>query len=110
MTVESKKARVERSARIAAILGVWYPDDVHAALDWRTPYELLISTLLAAQATDAKVNQVAPALYARHPDARSMAAATAESIEPLIHATGFFRAKARSVVAGWNVPAPISMS
>ncbi len=97
--MESKKARRERAGRIAATLAAWYPDDIHAALDWRTPYELLISTILAAQATDAKVNEVAPALYAKHPDARSMAAVAPEAIEPLIHATGFFRAKARSVVA-----------
>jgi endonuclease-3 len=97
--VESRKAKAERAARIAKTLAAWYPDDVKCALTWRTPFELLVKTILSAQSTDAKVNEVAPALFARFPDAKAMAAAEAEDVEPLVHATGFFRAKARSVVA-----------
>jgi len=92
--VEEKR---ERAGRIAATLADWYPDDVRAALEWRKPLELLVSTILAAQSTDAKVNEVAPALYERFPDAAALAAAPAEDVERLIHATGFFRNKAKSV-------------
>jgi endonuclease III len=96
---ESRKARAGRASRIAATLAGWYPDDVRCALTWRTPFELLVKTILSAQATDVKVNEVAPALFARYPDAAALAAAEPGDVEPLIHATGFFRAKARSVVA-----------
>ena len=67
-------------------------------LHYRTPFELLVATMLSAQSTDARVNLVTPALFARHPDARSLAAADAADLEPLIHATGFFRQKARSLI------------
>ena len=66
-------------------------------LDFRTPFELLAATILSAQCTDARVNQVAPALFAAYPDARAMAAATPEALEPLIQTTGFFRVKARNL-------------
>jgi endonuclease-3 len=67
-------------------------------LDYRTPFELLAATILSAQCTDARVNAVTPALFARYPDARSLAAAEPEELEPQIQTTGFFRMKARSLV------------
>jgi endonuclease-3 len=67
-------------------------------LDFRTPFELLVATILSAQSTDVRVNQVTPALFARYPDARALAAAEPEAVEPLIVSTGFFRSKARSIV------------
>lgn len=67
-------------------------------LHYRTPFELLVATILSAQSTDAGVNMVTPALFKRYPDARALAAAAPEDIEPLIHSTGFFRAKAKAVV------------
>jgi endonuclease-3 len=67
-------------------------------LDYRTPFELLAATILSAQCTDARVNAVTPALFARYPDARSLAAADPEELEPQIQTTGFFRMKARSLV------------
>ena len=67
-------------------------------LDFKNPYQLLVATILSAQSTDAGVNRVTPALFTRYPDARALARATNEELEPQIHATGFFRAKARSLL------------
>jgi len=67
-------------------------------LRYSTPFELLVATVLSAQTTDAGVNAATPALFARYPDARAMAAADAAEIERLIHATGFFRQKARALM------------
>ena len=67
-------------------------------LRYSTPFELLVATILSAQTTDAGVNAATPALFARYPDARAMAAADAAELERLIHATGFFRQKARALM------------
>jgi endonuclease-3 len=67
-------------------------------LRYSTPFELLVATILSAQTTDAGVNAVTPALFARYPDARLMARADASELEQLIHATGFFRQKARALM------------
>ena len=67
-------------------------------LHFRNAFELLVATMLSAQATDAGVNKVTPALFARFPDARALAAAEAAEVEALIHSTGFFRQKARSLM------------
>ncbi len=66
-------------------------------LDYRNAYELLVATILSAQCTDARVNQVTPALFARYPDAAALARATPEALEPQIQSTGFFRMKARNL-------------
>jgi endonuclease III len=68
------------------------------ALDHRDAFELLVATILSAQCTDARVNQTTPALFARYPDAYSMAGADLSEMETLIRSTGFFRAKARNLV------------
>ena len=67
-------------------------------LHHRNAFELLVATILSAQSTDERVNTVTPALFARYPDARALAAATTAEIEPLILSTGFFRQKAKSLV------------
>jgi endonuclease III len=67
-------------------------------LHYRTPYELLVATILSAQCTDERVNQVTPALFTRYPDARALASATTTELEPQIQSTGFFRAKSKSLV------------
>lgn len=69
------------------------------ALDFSTPFQLLAATILSAQCTDERVNQTTPALFARFPDAPSLAAAPLSEIEDLIHSTGFFRAKAKNLIA-----------
>lgn len=67
-------------------------------LRWTTPFELLVATILSAQTTDQGVNQVTPSLFARWPDARSLARADPVEVEPVIQSTGFFRQKARTIV------------
>jgi endonuclease-3 len=72
--------------------------DADTELNYSSPYELLVATILSAQSTDAGVNRVTPAVFQRYPDARPLANATAAELEPLIHSTGFFRAKAKSLI------------
>jgi endonuclease-3 len=67
-------------------------------LAYRNAFELLVATVLSAQSTDARVNETTPALFARYPDARALAAADPDEVEPLVHATGFFRVKARAII------------
>jgi endonuclease III len=67
-------------------------------LVYRTPFELLVATVLSAQSTDTRVNLVTPVLFARFPTPAALAAAPAEEIEAIIHATGFFRQKAKAVI------------
>jgi endonuclease-3 len=74
-----------------------YPD-AHCALDHRNAFELLAATILSAQCTDKRVNMVTPALFARYPDAASLAAADPADVEEIIRSTGFFRSKAKSLV------------
>lgn len=71
---------------------------VACALVHRNPYELLVSTILSAQCTDERVNRVTPALFAAYPTAAALASADLQSVEDLIHSTGFFHAKAKSLV------------
>jgi endonuclease-3 len=71
--------------------------DATCALHWSTPFELLVATVLSAQATDKKINEVTPRLFARYPDAAALAAADREDLEQVLRPTGFFRAKAKSV-------------
>lgn len=66
-------------------------------LRFTNAYELLVATILSAQCTDERVNQVTPALFRRYPDARALAAATPGELEPQIQSTGFFRSKSRSL-------------
>ena len=67
-------------------------------LNFRNAYELLVATILSAQCTDERVNQVTPALFTRYPDARALARATTGELEPQIQSTGFFRAKSRALL------------
>ena len=72
--------------------------DADTELDYRNPYQLLVATILSAQSTDAGVNRVTPAVFARYPNAAALAQAKAEDLEPLIHSTGFYRSKAKSLM------------
>ena len=98
-------ARAPRTvaARTALAAVVWerlaaeYPD-AHCELDHRNAFELLCATILSAQCTDARVNLVTPALFARYPDAAALAVAEPADVEALVRSTGFFRAKARALV------------
>jgi endonuclease-3 len=85
-----------RAAEYLTRLQSAYPD-ARCSLDHRNAFELLVATILSAQCTDARVNMVTPALFARFPDARAMADADTEELEGLIKSTGFFRSKAKSL-------------
>ncbi len=86
-----------KSARaIYRILFRTYPD-VHCELDFKSPLQLLVATVLSAQCTDKRVNMVTPALFRKYGEAKDFAGADILDIEELIHSTGFFRAKARSI-------------
>lgn len=74
-----------------------YPD-AHCALDHRTPFELLVATILSAQCTDVRVNLTTPALFARYPTPRDLARADSTEVESLIRSTGFFRMKAKNLI------------
>jgi endonuclease-3 len=95
---ESKLKKLERMNAILKSLQKVYPN-AECALHYSTPYQLLIATILSAQCTDARVNIVTPTLFAEYPDAESMASADVEHIEMLIHSTGFYKAKAKNIIA-----------
>lgn len=85
-----------RAAVIFDALDAQHPN-ADTELDYRNPFELLVATILSAQCTDVRVNQVTPALFATYPDPRTLAAVEPEVLEPAIQSTGFFRMKARSL-------------
>lgn len=74
-----------------------YPD-AHCELDFTAPLELLVATILSAQCTDKRVNQVTPVLFARYRTAADYAAAGRDDVEKIIQSTGFFRAKTTSII------------
>ncbi len=90
-------ALLTRAREIEQRLRRLYPD-AHCELDYRSPFELLVATILSAQCTDKRVNMVTPELFRRWPDARSLAAADAPAVEGVIRSTGFFRSKAKSLI------------
>src|SRR5580765_6196973 len=96
----SKKIPVSlrrRAHTINEALKQLYPD-AHCALHHADPLQLLVATILSAQCTDERVNKVTPALFARYPDAATLARAEPEELEPQIQSTGFFRMKSNSLV------------
>jgi endonuclease-3 len=95
--VETPLALTRRARRINAELASLYPH-AHCELDFRSPLELSVATILSAQCTDKKVNEVTPAVFAKYPDAAAYAGAVREELEDMIHATGFFRAKSNSLI------------
>ncbi|MEU3874218.1 MULTISPECIES: endonuclease III [Streptomyces] len=94
---ESRTALVRRARRINRELAELYPY-AHPELDFENPFQLLVATVLSAQTTDLRVNQTTPALFAAYPTPEEMAAADPEKLEQLIRPTGFFRAKAKSLI------------
>ncbi|MFE2745478.1 endonuclease III [Streptomyces scopuliridis] len=94
---ESHLAMVRRARRINRELAEVYPY-AHPELDFRNPFELLVATVLSAQTTDLRVNQTTPAVFAKYPTPEDMAAAVPEELEEAIRPTGFFRAKAKSLI------------
>lgn len=98
MARESVANRRARAARVLTGLRTLYPD-ARTELDFRTPFQLLIATLLSAQATDVSVNLATPALFEAYPNAAALARAEPAEVEPFIRTIGLFHTKARNVVA-----------
>jgi len=90
-------ALVRRARKVNSELARVYPD-AHCELDFRTPLELTVATILSAQCTDARVNLTTPALFARYTTAADYAAADRDEVETLIKPTGFFRNKTTSII------------
>jgi endonuclease III len=94
---ESPLALTRRARRINRELGLLYPD-AHTELDFTTPLELSVATILSAQCTDKRVNEVTPALFRRYPTAADYAGADRADLEEMIRTTGFFRNKTSSLM------------
>lgn len=88
---------VERAHHMHRLLAECYPQ-ARCELDFATPLELLVATVLSAQSTDRRVNSITPVLFARHPDARAYAEADPDELERIIRPTGFFRAKSQALI------------
>ena len=88
----------EQVLEIVRLLEEEYPD-AECSLDYKKDYELLFSVRLAAQCTDARVNMITPALFERFPTLEAFAEAEVEEVEKYVHSCGFYRAKARDIVA-----------
>jgi endonuclease-3 len=93
----SRTALVRRARRINRELAALYPD-AHCELHFSSPLELLVATILSAQCTDKRVNMVTPVVFARYRSAADYAAADRAELEKIIQSTGFFRAKANSLI------------
>jgi len=98
MPRESLPARQRRAAQVLAELAHLYPDAA-TELNHQSPFELLIATILSAQATDISVNAATPALFARYPDAAALAQAVPEEVVSYIQRIGLYRGKAKNIVA-----------
>src|SRR3954469_15942003 len=99
MKKDERQRQLRRHARqVGGGLAKLYPD-AHCALVHDSPFQLLIATILSAQCTDKMVNKVTPALFARYPDAAALARADVSELEGYIKPTGFFRNKAKNLIA-----------
>lgn len=97
MSITRKWAtKKQRALEVLVILKRLYPDAT-CSLTYETPIQLLVATILSAQCTDERVNKVTPALFARFPDAESLAGANREELAELIRSTGFYRNKAKNI-------------
>ena len=110
-----KAAKATR--RIIETLAQQHPN-ADTELNYRNAFELLVATMLSAQSTDVRVNMVTPSLFTRYPDARALAKATSEALEPIILSTGFFRQKSKALIGmaqqlvaahGGDVPADMDL-
>jgi endonuclease III len=98
MPRESQKSRKARAAKVLEGLRHGYPN-ARTELEFGTPFELLIATILSAQATDVSVNAATPKLFQKYPTPAKMAKATPEEVEPFIRTIGLYRNKAKNIVA-----------
>ncbi len=93
----ARRPAAERAPEILERLAAAYPA-AHCSLDFQTPFQLLVATILSAQCTDKRVNMVTPRLFATYPTPAALAAARQEDVEELVKTTGFFRNKAKSLL------------
>lgn len=93
---DSQPSRRARASRLSAALAKLYPQ-ARISLDFATPWQCLVATILSAQCTDERVNRTTPELFRRLPDVTAMAAASLEQIQVLIQPTGFFRQKSKAL-------------
>ena len=93
---QARRPAADPSAVYDALLAL-YPD-AHCELDFATPFQLIVATILSAQCTDKRVNMVTPVLFSRYPTVESLARAKQEDVEEIIKSTGFFRNKAKSII------------
>jgi len=94
---ETPEERRERASRIFELLAREYPEAT-VALRHGNPYELAVATILSAQTTDERVNEVTPELFRRYPSVEDLAEAEEEEVQEIIRSTGFFRNKAKNIV------------
>jgi endonuclease III len=94
---ETRLGLVRRARQMNRILAELYPG-AHTELNFASPFQLLVSTVLSAQTTDIQVNLTTPALFARYPTPEDLAAANPETVEKILKPTGFFRAKTKAVI------------
>src|SRR3982750_3880445 len=94
---ETPIGRKRRARKMAKVLAETHPD-AHCELDFSTPLELAVATILSAQTTDVRVNQVTPTLFQRYRTAADYAGADRAQLEELLRPTGFFRAKTDSLI------------
>lgn len=97
-TLKRKPSKKQRALEILARLKALYPD-AKCSLDFETPVQLLVATILSAQCTDERVNKVTPELFRRFPDAESFASADLTEIQELVKSTNFYRNKAKNIQA-----------
>lgn len=97
MAIASLRARKARMKKVVALLAEAYPE-ADCALHFRNPFEILIATILSAQCTDKKVNEVTPGLFQRYPTPKRLAAAKTTALEAIIHPLGFYKAKTKSLL------------
>lgn len=95
---EPSDEQVKRARSILRRLKLRYPQ-IHTALDYRNPFELLTATIVSAQTTDENVNRAMPELFSRYPTAHDLAIANPEDVEQLIYSTGFYRQKTKSILS-----------
>lgn len=113
---KTRPSKKQKALEILSILEKLYPDAT-CSLDYESTVQLLVATILSAQCTDERVNKVTPALFAKFPDAPSLASADREELETLVRSTGFYRNKAKNIqgachkiVTQFNNKVPQTMS
>ncbi len=96
MPLEKRSDTIARMRKVIRLLKKHYPD-ARCSLDFATPHQLMVATILSAQCTDERVNMITPALFSRYPSVAAFADADLSELERLVYTTGFYKAKARAI-------------